>query len=172
MYIEDITQLPPNHPPSPYNFPVSLRKDNRWGQGILQDGLILCAVGWLGDCVLCEGKTPSECISRICDAYKSKLFISDGTAGWHNCELCHGDDEWYPAGEVGPIISWRGRQIRIYGHGHFLIHLNEIVYLSPVLILHYILDHGYKPPEAFIEAVHDGKFLALDDLIWVKDEVS
>jgi len=170
MYIEDITQLPPTQPPTPYNFPVSIRKDKRWGQGILQDGLILCAVGWLGDYVPCEGKTPSECISRIFDAYKSKLVISDGTAGWHNCELCHGDDEWYPDGEVGPIISWQGRQLRIYGHGHFLIQYNETVYLSPVLILHYILDHAYKPPSVFIEAVEEGKFLTQKDLVWIEND--
>jgi hypothetical protein len=153
MYIEDLTQLPPIHPPSPYNFPIFLQKDNRWGQGILQDGLVLCAVGWLGDSIPSRGPTPSECVFRLWDAYKSKLVISDGTAGFHNCELCHGEDEWYPGGKVGPIINGRGQQLRIYRHGHFLIRFKETVYLSPVLILHYIFDHRYKPPDAFIEAV-------------------
>jgi len=168
MYIEDLTQFPPNHPPSPYYFPVSLKKDSRWGQGVLPKGLVLCAVGWLGDTVPSEGLTSSECISRLWDAYQSKFIISDGTAGFHNCELCHGENEWYPDGKVGPIIRWRANQLRIFGHGHFLIRNHEIVYLSPVLILHYILDHGYKPPDAFIEAVREGEFLAPDDLIWIE----
>ena len=172
MYIKDLTQLPPNHPPSPYNFPVFLEKDNRWGQGILQDGLVLYAVGWLGDGIPSEGKTPPECISRLWDAYKSKLVISDGTAGFHNCELCHGENEWYPDGNAGPIIKWQGQRLRIRGHGHFLIRLNEIVYLSPVLILHYILDHEYRPPDVFIEAVQYGEFLAPDDLIWIEVEAT
>ena len=170
MYIEDLTQFPPNHPPSPYNFPVFFRRGNRWGQGILLDGLVLCAVGWLGDYIPGGGKTPSQCISQLWDAYKSKLVISDGTKGFHNCERCQGDNEWYPGGKVSPIIRWRGQRLRIYGHGHFLIRFNEIVYLSPVLILHYILDHGYKPPNAFIEAVRQGEFLASTDLKWIEDE--
>jgi len=172
MFIKDLTQFPPNHPPSPYNFPLFLRKGSRSGQVNLQDGLVLCAVGWLGDNIPSEGKTPSECISRLWDAYKSKIVISDGTAGFHNCELCHGENEWYPDGKVGPIIRWRGRQLRIFGHGHFLIRFNEVVYLSPVLILHYILDHGYKPPETFIDGVCQGEFLALNDLIWIEDQAS
>ena len=172
MYIEDLTQFPPNHPPSPYSFPVHLKKGDIWGQGILQDGLVLCAVGWLGDFVPSEGKIPSECISQLWDAYKSKLVISDGTAGFHNCELCHGENEWYPDGDAGPIVKWRSRRLRIFGHGHFLIRDNELVYLSPVLILHYILDHGYKPPDVFIEAVRQGEFLAPSDLIWKKDDAS
>jgi hypothetical protein len=172
MYIEDLTQLPPNHPPSPYNFPVSFRRDNKWGQGLLHDGLVLYTVGWLGDYVPSEGITPPECISRLCDAYKAKHVISDGTAGWHNCELCREENEWYPGGEVGPIINWQGEQLRIYGHGHFLVRLHKIVYLTPVLILHYILGHEYKPPEAFIEAIYKGKFLVLNDLVWVEYEAS
>jgi hypothetical protein len=40
--------------------------------------------------------------------------------------------------------------------------------MAPVLILHYILDHGYKPPDDFIEAVIAGKCLSMDDLEFVK----
>lgn len=168
MFIEDLTLLPPGSP-SPYSFPVSVKKGERWGYGLLDDGLVLCAVGWLGDFVPNEGKTPSECVSRLWDAYKSETVVSDGTAGWHNCELCHEEKDWYPGGQVGPIIKWRGRKQRVKGHGHFLIRTGEIVFLSPVLILHYILDHAYKPPEDFIEAVKQGEFLAPGDLIWVED---
>jgi hypothetical protein len=133
---------------------------------------VLCAVGWLGDFIPSEGKTPSECISRLWNAYETKHIISDGTAGFHNCELCHGKDEWYPDGQVGPIVRWGDQQLRLFGHGHYLIHYYEKVYLSPALILHYILDHGYKPPDEFIEAGCKGEFLAVSDLIWVKDQAS
>ena len=167
MYIEDLTKLPPDHPPSPYRFPIQIQKGDKWGQGILQDGLILYTIGWLGDNVPNIGVTPSRCISRLWGAYESKLVISDGTAGWHDCELCHGKDEWYPGGEIGPLTEWQGRQQRIYGHGHFLIRYNDIVYLAPVMILHYILDHEYKPPDVFIDAVVLGKFLAPEDLLWI-----
>ena len=172
MYIEDLTQFPPNHPPSRYKFPVHMKKGENWGQGVLRDDQILCAVGWLGDSIPGKGKTPSECIARLWNAYESKLIISDGSAGFHNCELCHGEKEWYPDGDAGPIVRWQNRQLRVYGHGHFLIHHNEKVYLSPVLIIHYLVDHGYKPPDVFIEAVRDGEFLALSDLKWKNEDAS
>ena len=139
-----------------------------WGQGVLPNRMILAAVGWLGDRVPSEGETPAKCISLLWEAYKTRIVISDGSAGWHDCELCQGEQKWYPGGEVGPIIEWQGGQQRIYGHGHFLIRHNNTVFLSPVLILHYILDHGYKPPEVFIEAGQRGEFLSLEDLKWAK----
>ena len=169
MYIEDLSKFPTGHPPSPYKFPIQVQKGDRWGEGFLQDGLTLIAIGWLGDYIPSRGATSPKCISRLWEAYKSRLLISDGSAGWHNCELCQGEDEWYPDGEVGPITEWQGRQLRIYGHGHFLIRYNEIVYLSPVLILHYILDHEYRPPDVFIEAVEQGGFLTRKDLIWTEN---
>ena len=170
MHIKELTQFPAGHPPSPYNFPIQLQKGNKWGNVFLQDGLTLLAIGWLGDCIPSRGATSSKCISQLWEAYESELFFLDGTAGWHDCELCHGEDEWYPGGKVGPIPEWQGRQLRIYGHGHFLIHYNETVYLSPVLILHYILDHEYKPPGVFIEAVEEGKFLTPKDLVWIEND--
>ena len=132
----------------------------------------LYAVGWLGDHVPCGGETPFACIYRLWDAYRPELIISDVTAGFHNCELCHGEDQWYPDGKLGPVVHWGGRRLRLYGHGHLLIRYHERVYLFPALILHYILDHGYKPPDVFIEAVCQGEFLGTNDLEWVEDETS
>ena len=172
MYIKDLTQFTAGHPPSPYNFPIFLQKDDVWGQGILPDGLSLFAVGWLGDRIPSKGVTPSECISRLWYAYKPEQILSDGTAGFHNCELCHGDHEWYPDGKVGPVIRWGGQQLRLYGHGHLLLRFGQSVNVIPALILHYILDHGYKPPDVFIEAVCQGEFLGTNDLEWVEDETS
>ena len=171
MNIKDLTQFPAGHPPSPYNFPIQFQKGNKWGEVFLQDGLTLITIGWLGDCIPNRGATSSKCISRLWDAYEAELVISDGTAGWHDCELCHGEDEWYPGGQVGQIHEWQGRQLRIYGHGHFLNQYNEIVYLSPALILHYILDHEYQPPGEFIEAVEKGKFLTPKNLVWIENDI-
>jgi hypothetical protein len=32
---------------------------------------------------------------------------------------------------------------------------NGITYVAPVLVLHYVVEHGYLPPQEFIEAVID-----------------
>ena len=169
MYIEDLYRFPAGHPPSPYSFPVAVKKGDKWGYGQLEGNLELCAVGWLGDFVPSEGETPDECISALWEAYESNNVLSDGTSGFHNCELCHGDNAWYPGGKVGPIVKWRETELQVMGHGHFLIQTDELVYLAPVLILHYIINHKYRPPDEFIEAVNRGAILEPSDLIWVGD---
>ena len=39
------------------------------------------------------------------------------------------------------------------------------VYMAPSLLLHYILDHDYRPPTEFLKALSKGRFLTEDDLI-------
>jgi hypothetical protein len=94
----------------------------------------------------------------------SSLLFSDASLGWHGCELCTTQTQWYPGGRIGPVIRWKGQELRLYGHGHHLVQHEGRVYLCPALILHYILDHGYRPPEEFIRAVIEGRFLTSDDL--------
>lgn len=169
MYIQDLTRLPPGHPPSPYYFPMPVKLGDKWGYGFLPEGLILCAIGWLGDTVPTSGDSETECIDRLFRAFKSGSILFDGTAGWHNCELCQGDDQWYPGGQVGPVVRWGWRRVRVRGYGHFLIQHGNIVYMAPALILHYIVDHSYKPPGVFVEAVLTGKILTTSDLIWAEE---
>jgi hypothetical protein len=42
--------------------------------------------------------------------------------------------------------------------------------MAPALILHYILDHHYRPPDEFIEAVIVGSFLTSAELVFVEIE--
>jgi hypothetical protein len=147
---------------------MPLKKRGKWGYGLLPEGLTLCAVGWLSNSVPTQGEVPADCISRLWQAFKKKRYCFDGTAGWHDCELCQGQDDWYPNGQVGPIVQWRGRKMRVRGYGHFLIQSSELIYIAPVLILHYILDHSYRPPDAFVETVMQGEFLKPSDLVWVE----
>jgi hypothetical protein len=171
VYIEDLQKFPASHHPSPYDFPVPVQKHGKWGYGLLPSGMTLCAVGWLGSSVKHRNAPVlAGCIDSLFKAYLNGLVISDGTMGWHNCELCVGDDKWYPGGQIGPIIQWRGERLRLYGHGHNLIRSGDLVYMCPALILHYILDHKYVPPDEFIQSVPRGQFLTQDDLIWVEAE--
>ena len=61
------------------------------------------------------------------------------------------------------VIRWKGREREVVGHGHHLILSGKVVYVCPVLILHYILEHGYAPPEEFIAAVTEGTFVTLEN---------
>jgi hypothetical protein len=56
------------------------------------------------------------------------------TRGFHSCGFCHGRDR--PQGSA---------EIRVQG-------VNK-VYVAPSLVHHYVVQHGYKPPQEFIEAV-------------------
>ena len=166
MFIPDLATLPPGRPPSPYPFPLPLKSADRWGVGSLPDGLTLLPVGWLGASVPESGSAPEEFIDKLLAAYVAKSTFTDGTAGWHDCEFCPGAEAWYPGGQVGPIIKWRDREQRLYGHGHYLVRHGLSVFMAPSLILHYILDHSYRPPDQFIQAVMHGSFLGPADLNW------
>jgi hypothetical protein len=166
MEIPDLTRLPADHPPSPYDFPLPLKSGDKWGAGGLPHGSVLVAVGWLGNSVNSSGSVEDDVVDALLEAYVSKAVFSDGTAGWHDCELCPGPEAWYSEGQVGPVIRWRGAQVRLYGHGHHLLKHGSIIYIAPALILHYILDHGYRPPQEFLEATTAGHFLGPDDLTW------
>ncbi len=105
-------------------------------------------------------------MDALLEAYDTKAVFSDGTAGWHDCELCPGPEAWYSDGKLGPVIRWRSRQVRLYGHGHHLVQHGTFTYMAPALILHYILDQGYRPPQEFLEATTAGEFLRPEHLSW------
>ena len=64
-----------------------------------------------------------------------KLQRMNVSLGVHECDLC-------PPGE-GPEGNG---EVRIPG-------APGLAYAAPSLIIHYITEHGYQPPEAFIDAV-------------------
>lgn len=166
MEIPDLRPFPKDHPPSPFPSPVVVgRRGERIVLGQLAEGLALLPVGWLGARVLVTGRVPAECIERLVEAYETKKMVSDGTMGWHDCEVCTTQDQRYPDDRVGPIVRWRGRELRLYGHGHHLVRLASTVYMCPVLVLHYMLDHEYQPPAEFLKAVVEGTFLTTTDLV-------
>jgi hypothetical protein len=38
--------------------------------------------------------------------------------------------------------------------------------MAPALLLHYILGHQYRPPDEFVTAVIEGRFLVPEDLVF------
>ena len=104
------------------------------------------------------GQVPDECIDILVAAYPNKIF-RDGTSGVHTCSLCTHTQTvaLYP-------IQWRGQTITVKGFGHYLVQMDKIVYMAPALLLHYICEHRYCPPQEFVYAMVHGKFLTEDDL--------
>jgi hypothetical protein len=90
-------------------------------------------VGWLGigndhD----TGNTPSEAIEKLREIVSKPIHLCRGT---QQCEFC----------ETNPP---RGNgEIRVTDPD------TGQTYASPVMILHYIEEHEYRPPEVFIQAL-------------------
>lgn len=151
MKYQDSYKFPEGHAPSPYEFQVKIFNV---GEVHLPVGLQLFAVGWIEEPGFTTGAVPDECIEALFAAYPAKI-ISDGTRGMQTCTFC---------GAVMPEVEWKGKKVGIMGHGHYLVQLAKAVYMAPALLLHYIIDHHYCPPQVFIDAVANGKFLTVDDL--------
>ena len=157
MEYKDLYKFPEGHPPSPYDRPVWVFKV---GEVWLPANLSLYAVGWIEEPGFTTGEAPEEFVEELVAAYPDKI-VSDGTRGWHTCTLCE---------EKMPKPEWKGETIEVTGHGHFLVQDEDAVYMAPALILHYILDHDYLPPQVFIDAVINGEFLTTEDLEVKKSE--
>ncbi len=152
MKYPDLYQFPEGHPPSPYENPVKIF---RVGEVSLPAGLSLVAVGWIEEAGFPTGAVPDEFVEALIAAYPSKV-VPDGTRGWHVCTLCNVEI---------PKEEWKGKKVDVAGSGQYLVRDGNTVYMAPALLLHYILSHQYRPPQAFIDAVLKGKFMTTGDLV-------
>lgn len=168
MFVPDLHQFPPGHPPSPDQSPPWMPAVGGSEYGYLPEGVVVRAVGWIGTEVYAVGDTPEVCIQRLFNAHGS--VVSDGSQGWHECEanwdgVQHGP-RIHESGERNPpVVRRNGREIRLCGHGHYIVRLGDVAYVAPELLLHYIVDHEYRPPDEFVRAVIEGTFLTFADLV-------
>ncbi len=72
--------------------------------------------------------------------------------GFHLCQFCNVPTETVPTIQRGDEVFKAGyAEIRVFGK-------DDIEYASPDLIYHYINEHGYLPPQEFIDAVLTSPF--------------
>ena len=94
-------------------------------------GAILVKIGWLSKD---EPYTQGECPKEFMDKLK-KIKLSGLTKGHHYCPFCNnftGQGEFYI-----PILPASNRK----------------GYSAPHMIIHYIEEHNYCPPQEFMDAV-------------------
>lgn len=92
-------------------------------------GVIMVKVGWLDKGQpYTEGVAPKEFVEKL-----KRIPLGVHTKGWHDCPFCN------------DAKSSSQYQLRI---GKSLV-----VYDAPQMILHYIAEHNYLPPQEFIDAV-------------------
>ena len=71
------------------------------------------------------------------------------TLGYHKCPFCR-DSSF-------GILVQHGREKRRLGSAEIRVLGREnVVYAAPDLIYHYVVEHYYRPPDEFIQAVLEG----------------
>lgn len=99
-------------------------------------GLPLLAVGWLeGDRDFATGSVPADVFARLSELAEDPVTPGNlpRTPGLHACSLCQFDG---PAG---------GGELYVPGDG--------LLYVMPLLAVHYVAAHRYRPPDEFLAAV-------------------
>lgn len=81
------------------------------------------------------GDVPEEFLNKL-ELYTQRNFLIFKTKGMHRCEFC---SENHGSSNEIRVISDSG-----------------IAYAAPTLILHYIAEHKYLPPQEFVDAVLTG----------------
>jgi len=102
---------------------------------------------------------------EVPDKFAERLFQiclrSRKTRGSHPCPFC-------PQSQKAKTYLHRGKNIS-FGSGEIAIkgkHWKS--YVAPDLVYHYIVEHHYRPPDEFIEAVlHPRRLLTFDCLVMV-----
>jgi len=87
-------------------------------------------IGWLGSEIHSIGKISPETLGKL-EWAADKRGIDQGSLGEHECEICNNHTD----------------------RGEILIVDGEKMYVAPRMIVHYIKEHCYHPPEEFLRAV-------------------
>jgi len=110
-------------------------------------GETVLAVGWLErDHSYNKGpirekkKVVDTLVRLLVDPWQPMYFL-----GYHACSLCR-------RLHTPLTLRHKGTQITM-GATNVLVPCNRCIYGAPSLIAHYILDHGYAPPEPFCQAL-------------------
>ncbi len=105
-------------------------------------------VGWLeAGRAYAKGEVPKSDVERLERLTLLTWKPPFRAHGWHDCTLCGRR----PAD--GPMKRTIAGQSVLLGAWEIFVPDGNIMYSTPTLILHYIEDHGYLPPPAFLQAL-------------------
>jgi hypothetical protein len=95
------------------------------------------AIGWLHPAQpYAKGTVPAEFVARLKEftaqsGRSAEALYFGACGGFHTCEFCG----------------------RAHGIGNFGVPNGELLFVAPEMVVHYIEQHGYRPPTEFIAAV-------------------
>ena len=100
---------------------------------LLGSGDRLRAIGWLQpNHEHARGKVSHDLLS-VLRAHTQSAFQPCAFGGWHDCEFCG----------------------NCKGYSNIIVPTAEVVYVAPEMIVHYITEHGYCPPDEFFAALEE-----------------
>jgi len=112
---------------------------------IQEDEKNLLNIGWLDSRhKYRKGTVTQEFIEKL--AWQCVNAPANRTPGIHQCSLC-------PKMTFGYHMISLEREKHILGSAEIHIKGKDAVYAAPDLLLHYVLDHKYLPPDDFITGV-------------------
>lgn len=91
------------------------------------------------------GEVDADTIAKLNALLESPKTHILQSKGFHECDFCDSEQRVYP--------TYKERQIALGSAELWVSAPSGVIYAAPTLIIHYIEDHGYRPPDAFIEAV-------------------
>ncbi|MEY9887179.1 hypothetical protein ABIA31_000808 [Catenulispora sp. MAP5-51] len=122
------------------------------------DGVEVLNVGWLEaghDFPTREGEPDPEFLRNLITLAAD--HFSQATRGMHACDLPHADrdeDKDEDKDEDFQVDAVYGDRELFLGHAEIRVVTPDGRWLvAPTLVVHYVRDHGYQPPEEFVDAV-------------------
>jgi hypothetical protein len=104
-------------------------------------------VGWLdGVHEYPKGKVPEHLVAEMA---RLSMSPTELYRGFHVCELCRVPKNLKQAGDKA---WWEWARPRA-SNGEIRVRRGEVTYAAPVLIVHYIEEHGYLPPQEYLQAI-------------------
>lgn len=126
---------------SPYQY---LREPRVFEWRRLRWGRLPLNVGWLSRSnTFPTGSVPTEALDVLFAACRNPVRR---TRGYQECVFCVNSKKPIRATRDGVTIALGDAEVRIRG-------VKGTTFAAPTLVYHYITDHSYLPPAAFIEAL-------------------
>ena len=116
--------------------PIPDGSDHGCCMGDAYDGRRVSSVGWLGHTLPDDDLPRSELPDELLDVLGHAAVhhrVDDGLMGKHICCLCG----------------------RYHDHCEFWIEAGGRTWVLPMMVFHYVVIHGYRPPTAFVDAIAD-----------------
>jgi len=133
----------------PDGVPYTYGKDSvpaEWFRENLLDpfgGKLVCA-GWLdAKYPVRTGEPPPRFVEKL--AWLCVNDLHAGMRGFHSCNLCPPGSSW--------VNVLRDGRKHLLGTAEIRVRTPHFTYAAPNLVLHYVVDHHYLPPDDFVEGV-------------------